>query len=90
MPETPETTPSVGLPSTTPAQPSNALAIWALVMGLVCCAPVGIILGIIGLNKYQRGTSGWTMSLVALILASIGVIINIALYIKNPSMYSNL
>lgn len=83
--DTPQITQSGVLPQVAPASPSNALAIWALVTGLLCCAPVGIVLGIIGLTKYKQGTSGWVMSLIALVVSILGIIGNTILYIANPT-----
>lgn len=53
-----------------PKTMSNALAIWAIVTS-VTCNLVGLILGIIGLNKYPAGTSGRTMSMIATILGGL-------------------
>lgn len=72
------------------AEPSKALAIWALVIGLLCCAPAGIVMSIIGLNKYPDGSSGKTICIVALILSILGVIANVLLYLINPDVYAGL
>ncbi|WP_354834248.1 hypothetical protein ABGM91_05070 [Akkermansia muciniphila] len=49
-------------------QPNNTLAILALVFAVVCSL-VGLILGIIGLNKYPDKSNGKTMSLIAVIVS---------------------
>lgn len=46
----------------------NTLAIWALVFA-VLCSLVGLILGIIGLNKYPDKSNGKTMSLIAVVVS---------------------
>lgn len=67
-----------------PKAMSNALAIWAIVTAFLCNI-VGLILGIIGLNKYPAGTSGRTMSLVATILAALSFIVGIIFSIYRHS-----
>lgn len=49
-------------------QPNNTLAILALVFA-VLCSLVGLILGIIGLNKYPDKSNGKTMSLIAIVVS---------------------
>ena len=78
------------LPQVSQPQDSNALAIWALVMGVLCCAPVGVILGIIGLTKYKPNTSGWIMSLIGLIIGALGILANLVLYIVDPTFLETL
>lgn len=88
----PDTTPTPAstLPPTNPVpQPSNALAIWALVMGLVCCAPVGVVLGIIGINKYPRSSAGWIMSLIALIVGGLSIVVSSLMCITDPDVFYN-
>ena len=53
-------------------RPNNTLAICALVFA-VLCSLVGLILGIIGLNKYPYKSNGKTMSLIAVILSIVPV-----------------
>lgn len=48
-----------------PVRPNNTLAICALVFS-VLCSLVGLVLGIIGMNKYPKNTSGRTMSVIAI------------------------
>lgn len=67
-----------------PKEMSNALAIWAIVTAFLCNI-VGLILGIIGLNKYPAGTSGRTMSLVATILAALFTVAGIVYSILKHS-----
>ena len=83
-----ETEPTSSLPSS--EQPSNALAIWALVMGILCCAPVGIVLGIIGLNKYKQGSNGWIMSLIGLIIGAASIVLNVVFTAVNPEFQETL
>lgn len=67
-----------------PQEMSNALAIWAIVTAVLCNI-VGLVLGIIGLNKYPAGTSGRTMSLIATILAALSFIVGIIFSILKHS-----
>lgn len=67
-----------------PKAMSNALAIWAIVTAFLCNI-VGLVLGIIGLNKYPAGTSGRTMSLVATILAALFTVAGIVYSILKHS-----
>lgn len=85
----PSPTPN-SVPTIPATPPSNALAIWALVIGLLCCAPAGIVMGIIGLNKYPQGSSGKTISIVALVLSILGLVANIVIYLTHPNLYSGL
>lgn len=55
-------------------QPNNTLAILALVFAVVCSL-VGLILGIIGLNKYPDKSNGKTMSLIAVIVSIVIMLI---------------
>ncbi len=55
-------------------QPTNTLAILALVFA-VLCSLVGLILGIIGLNKYPDKSNGKTMSLIAVIVSIVLMLI---------------
>lgn len=57
-----------------PQQPTNTLAILALVFA-VLCSLVGLILGIIGLNKYPDKSNGKTMSLIAVIVSIVLMLI---------------
>ena len=77
-------------PPIPPAEPSNALAIWALIIGLLCCAPAGIIMAIIGLNKYPEGSSGRTISIVALVLSALGIVSSLALYLIDPDSFRQM
>lgn len=49
-------------------RPNNALAIWALVFS-VLCSIVGLILGIVGMNKYPKNSNGRTMCIIAIVLS---------------------
>ena len=55
-------------------QPNNTLAILALVFAVVCSL-VGLILGIIGLNKYPDKSNGKTMRLIAVIVSIVLMLI---------------
>ncbi len=52
---------------------SNALAVCALVFSLLV-GLVGLILGIIGANSYEQGTSGKTMSILAIVFSCLNMI----------------
>ncbi len=84
------TTPPVIPPVMPTDPPSLAIAIWALVMAVLCCAPAGVVLGIIGMNKYDSGTTGWVMSLVALIIACLGIAGNVVLVVTDPTILQGL
>lgn len=47
-------------------------------------------MGIIGLNKYPEGSSGKTISIVALVLSILGIVANIVLYLARPDIYTSL
>jgi|GEM_PF-1789000 len=47
-------------------------------------------MGIIGLNKYPQGSSGKTISIVALVLSILGLVANIVIYLTQPDLYSGL
>lgn len=81
---------STTTPPIPPTEPSKALAIWALVIGFLCCAPAGIVMAIIGLNKYPDGSSGKTICIVALVLSALGLIANVVLYLANTGIYNGL
>lgn len=51
-----------------PGRPSNMLAIWALIFS-VLCSLVGLILGVIGMSKYPKGSNGRVMSIIAIVVS---------------------
>lgn len=57
---------------------SKTLAICSIVFALLI-AVVGLILGLIGVYKYENKSTGWTLSLIGVILASANMIITATL-----------
>lgn len=55
-------------------RPNNTLAILALVFAFLCSL-VGLILGIIGLNKYPDKSNGKMMSMIAVIVSIIVMLV---------------
>jgi hypothetical membrane protein len=57
---------------------SKTLAICSIVFALLI-AIVGLILGLIGVYKYENKSTGWILSLVGVILAAANMIITATL-----------
>lgn len=57
---------------------SNALAVCSIVFS-VLFGIVGLILGIIGANSYEDGTSGKTMSILAIVLSCLNMFLGLIL-----------
>lgn len=49
-------------------KPNNTLAVWALVCSILCSL-AGLVLGIIGLNKYPKESNGRVMCIIAVVLS---------------------
>lgn len=67
---------------TEPEKTSNTLAICALVFAFVCSL-VGLVLGIIGITKYPKGSNGRLMSIIALIISALSLFGGIAVALSN-------
>lgn len=59
---------------------SNALAVSSLIFSLLF-ALVGLILGIIGVNSYEEGSSGKTMSTLAIVISCINMVLGILIMV---------
>jgi hypothetical protein len=58
-----------------PAGKTDGVSIAAFVSGLVCCAPVGIVLGIIGIRRTKDGQrKGRWAAVIGLVLGALGVL----------------
>jgi len=55
-----------------PTPQKKGLAIASLVAGLLCCAPVGLVLGIMSLVKKDQGGKG--MAIAGVVLSALGLI----------------
>jgi hypothetical protein len=58
---------------------STLLGILGIVIGLICCGPAGIVLGIISMNQAKKYGSSPTLGIVAIVVSAIGLILNITL-----------
>lgn len=59
---------------------SNALAVSSLIFSLLF-ALVGLILGIVGVNSYEEGSSGKTMSTLAIVISCINMVLGILIMV---------
>lgn len=59
---------------------SNALAVCSLIFSLLF-ALVGLILGIVGVNSYEEGSSGKTMSTLAIVISCINMVLGILIMV---------
>ncbi|WP_326552750.1 hypothetical protein [Micromonospora sp. NBC_01813] len=51
----------------------------ALVLSL-SCAPIGLILGVIGLVRYRTGSSGRLLSIIATTIGAVSVVLSILMW----------
>lgn len=56
-----------------------ALGVTALVLSL-SCAPIGLILGVIGLVRYRTGSSGRLLSIIATTIGAVSVVLSILMW----------
>lgn len=70
--------PAVGVPGAYPAAPkTNGMAIASLITSLVCCGPIGLILGIVAKNqiKASKGTEGGDgMATAGIIIGALSIV----------------
>jgi len=68
--------PTYGTPPVA-GQPTNGLAIAALVTSLVCCGPIGLILGLVSLNQInssQGRQGGKGMAIAGIVLGGLSTV----------------
>lgn len=73
---------SVPPPPGYPAARSNTptiLGIIGIIVGLLCCGPAGIVLGVISILQARKTGQSQTLGIVAIVASVIGMIINIVL-----------
>ncbi len=77
-------TPPVAGPST------NGLAIAALVTSLVCCGPIGLILGLVSLNQInasQGRQGGKGMAIAGIVLGGLSTVVTVLLLLSPDFWY---
>ncbi len=77
---------------TTPVagQSTNGLAIAALVTSLVCCGPIGLILGLVSLNQInasQGRQGGKGMAIAGIVLGGLSTVVTVLLLLSPDFWY---
>ena len=71
-------------------QPTNGLAIAALVTSLVCCGPIGLVLGLVSLNQInasQGSQGGKGMAIAGIAIGSVTTLIGVLLLLSPDFWY---
>ena len=80
--------PSAGQPGA--GQKTNGLAIAALVTSLVCCGPIGLILGLVSLNQInasQGSQGGKGMAIAGVVLGGLSTVVTVILLLSPDFWY---
>jgi hypothetical protein len=59
---------------------AQTLGIIGIVVGLLCCSPAGIVLGIVSMNKAKQQGQSTTIGLVAIVVSAIALLIGIVVF----------
>lgn len=78
---TPPYTPAPGYPPPPPPPPGNdksqLFGILGLVIGLLCCSPAGIVLGVLSMNEAKKVGKPTGLGLAAVIVSSASLVLGI-------------
>jgi K+ transporter len=70
-------------PAAAPAKDNTTLfGVLGIVLGLICCGPAGIVLGILSMQSAKKVGKPQTLGIVAIVASVVGIVINIA-YLAN-------
>jgi hypothetical protein len=56
---------------------ATLFGVLGLIIGLICCGPAGIVLGVLSLNQAKQHGTSQTLGWVAIVLSALGIIVNI-------------
>lgn len=78
---TPPYTPAPGYPPP-PPQPSGGdkvtlFGVLGLVIGVLCCSPAGIVLGVLSMNEAKKVGKPTTLGLAAIIVSSVSLVLGL-------------
>ncbi|HEY8472545.1 MAG TPA: hypothetical protein VIL37_07905 [Natronosporangium sp.] len=66
-----------GAPAAAGNDKSTLFGILGLVIGLICCGPAGIVLGILSINQAKQHGSSPALGWAAVIVSVLGILVNI-------------
>jgi integral membrane sensor domain MASE1 len=67
-------------PAATPANDKTQLwGILGIVIGLLCCAPLGIVFGFLSVNEAKKSGKSPTLGYVAIALSALNIVVSIIL-----------
>jgi len=72
-------------------QPTNGLAIAALVTSLVCCGPIGLVLGLVSLNQInasQGSQGGKGMAIAGIAIGAVTTLIGVLVLLSPDFWYA--
>jgi hypothetical protein len=56
---------------------TTLFGVLGLIIGLICCGPAGIVLGILSINQAKQHGSSPTLGWIAVVVSALGMIWNI-------------
>jgi hypothetical protein len=59
---------------------STLLGVLGIIIGLICCAPAGIVLGILSMQQAKKNGKPQTLGIVAVALSVLGILVNILVF----------
>lgn len=66
-----------GAPAAAGNDKTTLFGVLGLIIGLICCGPAGIVLGILSINQAKQYGNSPTLGWIAVIVSAIGIVINI-------------
>jgi hypothetical protein len=65
-----------GAPAAAGNDKTTLFGVLGIIIGLVCCGPAGIVLGVLSINQAKQYGSSPTLGWVAIVVSAIGIIWN--------------
>ena len=66
-----------GAPAAAGNDKTTLFGVLGLIIGLICCSPAGIVLGILSVNQAKQHGSSPTLGYVAVVVSSIALVFGI-------------
>jgi K+ transporter len=68
---------------------AKTLGIIGIIVGVLCCSPAGIVLGILSMKKAKEAGQPTTLGMVALIVSTVALVVGIIVAILNITAAGN-
>ena len=69
-----------GAPAAAGNDKSTLFGVLGLIIGLICCAPAGIVLGVLSINQAKKFGSSPTLGYVAIIVSVVGLVLSFVVW----------